>query len=124
MMIGSRLAILGGLAFCGIGLGALVAPAFSSDQYGLPTEERHGLGFVRALGLRDLVFGGIVLSLAAGKRSDALATALGWTVLVGVGDFAIVTTTRTTPPPAKSIAAHVVGTAGLAAAFVLVKAGI
>ncbi len=122
-MIGYGLSVLGGLALCAIGVGALLAPAFSSEQYGLATRQPDALGYVRALGVRDLVFGGCVLMLAATHNTDGLAIIIGLTVAVGLGDFIIVARERGTTMK-KSLATHAVGTVALVVAFALLKAGL
>jgi hypothetical protein len=122
-MIGYGLSVLGGIALCGIGIGALAAPRFSSEQYGLATREADALGYVRALGVRDLVVGGIALSFAATKQTDALAAVMGFSVLIGAGDFLVVLRERGTAAP-RSLATHAVGTVGLAVACGLLKAGL
>lgn len=53
------------VAFCGLGLGGLLAPAPLATAFGIPTEDAGGLRFVCATAARDLAFG-IAIALLAG----------------------------------------------------------
>jgi len=98
----SAFALAGGLIV--IGAGALLAPKTSARIYGLPIEDRYGLGFVRATGARDVVLGCAILSgLDDPKRTDAL---LAWTAVVAVADAVILAALR---GPRVSHLAHLSG---------------
>jgi hypothetical protein len=120
-VIGIIAAWLAAVAFIAIGLGALVAPGLSSRQYGLAIVETHALGFVRALGIRDLGIGLIVAALLLGGMREALVWTLGLSALVGAGDFAIVVSARGANQRALWI--HGGGTVALLAAAALVARG-
>ncbi len=121
-MIGSLIAGLGGAAFAAIGTGALLAPGFSSLQYGLPTTERTALALVRAIGARDVVLGVIVVALVAKQDRPALELVLITSVLAAAGDALAVTTGRSDAGP-KHLAVHAIGAAALVIAWALVRSG-
>ncbi len=83
--------VLGAL-FVAIGAGAVVAPRFSAPQFGLPSEDRTALAFVRGLGARDVVIGALILT----SRDDApaLARIFSWSSLAGLADAAALASVR------------------------------
>ncbi len=121
-MIGSIVAGLGGCAFVAIGIGALVAPGTSGEQYGLPTTDPTALALVRAIGARDLVLGIIILMLLAGRERNALELVLSVSILAAVGDAAAVKSARRDAGP-RQLAVHVGGAAALLLASRLVREG-
>lgn len=121
-MLGSIFAALGGIAFVALGLGALLAPALSSTQYGLPTTDRTALALVRAIGARDLVLGIIVLLLLASRDRGAVGLVLAVSVLAAVGDATAVKTGRSDATP-RHLAVHIGGAAALLVAWALVRSG-
>lgn len=121
-MIGSLIAGLGGAAFAAIGAGALLAPGFSSLQYGLPTTDRTALALVRAIGARDVVLGIIVLGCVTRRERAVLELVLGASVLAAAGDAFAVTTGRSDAGP-KQLAVHVGGALALIVAWSLVRSG-
>lgn len=72
-------------------LGALfiAAPAAAAAFYGLPSREPAALFFVRAIGLRDLALATYLLGLTLAKQRRALAIVLAATILIPVGDVAL-----------------------------------
>lgn len=121
-MIGSAVAALGGIAFFLIGIGALLAPGISSEQYGLPTTDRAALALIRAIGARDLVLGIIVLVLLARRERGALEVVLAASILAAAGDATAVVTGRADAGP-RQLAVHVGGAAALAVAWRLIRSG-
>ncbi len=121
-MIGTVVAALGGVAFFLIGIGALLAPGISSEQYGLPTTDRTSLALIRAIGARDLVLGIIVLVLLARRDRAALEVVLAASILAAAGDAAAVVTGRTDAGP-RQLAVHIGGAAALTVAWRLVRSG-
>jgi hypothetical protein len=89
-MIGLALAWLIALGLIGIGVGALAAPRAASRQYGIAVDEPRALALIRAMGVRDLVLGALVLLLAAAGRRDLLALGIAISALVALLDFAVV----------------------------------
>ena len=110
--------LFGGIAavFAAIGAGAIVAPKASSGQYGLPSDDRGALAFVRGMGARDLVIAGMIFSSL--REPAALRRVLGWASLVGLADGCIVGLAR---GPKRQDAVHVAGFAGLVVAALLVR---
>jgi hypothetical protein len=121
-MIGSIAAGCGGVAFAAIGIGALLAPAFSSGQYGLPTSDRTALALVRAVGARDVVLGIVVLGLLAKRDRAALELVLGASVLAAATDAFAVATGRDDAGP-RQLALHVGGGTALLIAWQLLRSG-
>jgi hypothetical protein len=121
-VIGTIIAALGGLAFCAIGVGAIVAPRLSSEQYGLPVSDRAGLALVRAVGARDIILGVITLALLVAGDRGALGLVLAVSVIAALADAAVVATGRP-GAPAKTYAVHIVGGIALLVAWGLVRAG-
>jgi hypothetical protein len=127
-MIGMLLCGLAVLGLLGIGVGAIVAPAFSSGQYGIVVADARALAYLRAMGARDLVLG-IVLALVMALGSSALlAASVAACALVAVVDFAVVAADpRPATPPAVarglSLTLHAGGAIGLLAAALLVALG-
>ena len=121
-MIGMTLAVLGALAFLAIGVAALVAPKMSSEQYGLPSSEPFALAFVRALGVRDLVLGLIVLFFVVGGSRGAASAVLAVCVLVALADGLLVYRERGTSA-LKSLITHGVGGIALLVAWAALRAG-
>jgi hypothetical protein len=121
-VIGSIVAALGGLAFFMIGIGALLAPGLSSEQYGLPVTDRAALALVRAVGARDLALGIIILLLLAGRNRGALELVLGVSILAALGDAAAVSAGRGDAGP-RQLGVHAGGAAALLVAWSLVRCG-
>ncbi|GAC1402969.1 MAG: hypothetical protein NVSMB64_03700 [Candidatus Velthaea sp.] len=121
-MIGTIVAALGGLAFLAVGAGALAAPGPSSRQYGLPTADPTALALVRAVGVRDIVLGIIVIELVISGNRGALAIVLAASILAAIGDAATVLSGRR-DAKLRDVTIHIGGAVALAAAWVLVRFG-
>jgi hypothetical protein len=72
-------------------LGALfiTAPAPAAAFYGLPSRDPAALFYVRAIGFRDLALATYLLGLTLAKQHRALAIVLAATILIPVGDVAL-----------------------------------
>ncbi len=72
----------------------VVAPRAGAAVFGLPAPEGDALGYLRAIGIRDLAFGGYVLALAwlAGRRAAGIVLAI--TLLIPVSDLALILSIR------------------------------
>jgi hypothetical protein len=72
-------------------LGALfiAAPAPAAAFYGLPSRDPAALFYVRAIGFRDLALATYLLGLTSAKQHQALAIVLAATILIPVGDVAL-----------------------------------
>jgi hypothetical protein len=115
---GLALSSLAALAFCGIGIAALAAPRRSSGGYGLPARDAASLGYIQALGARDLVLGLMLLRMRHEPR--ALAASVGLCTLVAVVDFSAV---ARGDGAHKALLIHACGAACLALSSALLLAG-
>jgi Domain of unknown function (DUF4267) len=93
-MIGWMLSILMSLALVAIGAAAVVAPRTASSQFGIVSADPRALGFVRAMGVRDVALGILLTLLALERAREGLAWAMFAMALVAVVDFAVVTVDR------------------------------
>ena len=107
---GRALSSLAALAFVALGVGALAAPRSSSRGYGLPAGDAVSLGYVRALGARDLVLGLVLLGLLGEPRP--LGRSVGLCALIGAADLLIVAGGRGRSA-SKHLLVHALGTAAL-----------
>lgn len=89
-MLGLGVTALIALGLIGIGVGALAAPGVSSRQYGIAAREPGALAFIRAMGVRDLVLGVLLLILAGAGRRDLLAWGMAASAAIALVDFALV----------------------------------
>ncbi|MGB8267902.1 MAG: DUF4267 domain-containing protein [Candidatus Velthaea sp.] len=85
-MIGLLVSLAGGLAFCALGAGGLIAPAASGRGYGIPATTPQARAYVRATAARDLVLGAVVLVLAARGDRTALALTLALATVAAIVD--------------------------------------
>jgi hypothetical protein len=96
-MLGLALAGLVALGLLAIGAAALLAPRAASRQYGIPCDDARALALIRAMGVRDVVIGVLLLLLASAGRRDLLAWGLVTSAAIAALDFAVVSRDR---PPA------------------------
>ena len=119
-MIGLAITALVALGLIGIGVGALVAPRVSSQQYGIAAREPGALAFIRAMGVRDLVLGILLLILAAAGRRDLLAWGMAASAAIALVDFAVVSAAGARTA---ARALHAVGGIGVLVAAVVIATG-
>ena len=125
-MLGLALTVFVILGLIGVGVGALVAPRVSSLQFGILLGDARSLAFIRAMGARDLVIGGLLALLLVAGRRDLLAVGLAASAAIALVDLAVVS--RDVPPePAPSRRRprllHGLGALGLLAAACVVALG-
>jgi hypothetical protein len=125
-MLALALTGLVALALIGIGIGALAAPGLASRQFGIVVPDPRALAFLRAMGVRDLVLGVLLLLLAAADRRELLALGLAASVAVAVLDLTVVARDR--PPGAArgrrgALLLHAGGALGLLALALAVALG-
>jgi endo-alpha-1,4-polygalactosaminidase (GH114 family) len=109
------------LALIAIGAVALAAPRFSSQQYGIVPGDPRALAFLRAMGVRDLVIGVLLLLLAAAGRRELLAWGMAASAAIAALDLAVV---RAAGGPMAARALHAGGGIALViAALVIALAG-
>ncbi len=77
-----------------LGLLFLLAPRLGAALFGLPAPEGSALGYVPAIGLRDLAFGLYLFALARLAGPSTLGTILALTVLIPVGDVTLIALER------------------------------
>ena len=112
-----------------LGFGALSAPRRWSALYGIVLDDQRALAFIRALGARDLVIGGLLAVIAFQHRREPLGWGLCLTAVVALADYVVVTADRraaTTGSPVHVMDTrplHAMGAVGLALAGSLLLAG-
>jgi hypothetical protein len=79
-----------GLVFIGLGLLFLLAPHAGAALFGLPAPEGMSLGYLPAIALRDLAFGLYLLILSATATRLVIGLVLRATLIIPLGDIAIV----------------------------------
>jgi hypothetical protein len=80
--------------FVGLGLLFLIAPRAGAALFGLPAPEGMSLGYMVAIGLRDLAFGLYLLILSLISTRRVLGLIFGTTMLIPIGDVVIVAVER------------------------------
>src|SRR3954470_23332498 len=78
------------MAFLLIGALFILAPRWGAALFGIPAPEDRGLAYVRAIGFRDLALALYIAGLTLFSSRRALSTVLALTVLIPVGDVALV----------------------------------
>ena len=119
-MLGLALTGIVALGLLGLGVGALLAPRLSARQYGISLADPRALAYIRAMGVRDLVLGVVLLLLAATERRGLLAAAVAVSALVAIVDFAVVAKDGA---PARARLLHAGGALGLLAIALVVASG-
>ena len=111
-MIGWSLSALVIASLLLLGLGVLVAPGKSSAQYGIVLDDPRAFAFLRAMGIRDAVIGGLLALMAFAREREMLGWGMVVTAAIAVADFLVVTADR-----------RVTGTAGRPDAARVLHAG-
>src|SRR5262249_38817516 len=112
-----------------VGFGALSAPRRWAALYGIVLDDQRALAFICAMGVRDLVIGGLLAVIAFQRRREPLGWALCLTAVVALADYVIVTADRRAAAagsPARAMDTrplHAMGTVGLVLAGSLLLAG-
>ena len=83
-----------------LGVLFLVAPRLGAALFGLPAPEGPAFGYLPAIGLRDLAFGLYLLALSRFASPSTLALVLAITVLIPLGDVALLALERGLDSPA------------------------
>ena len=126
-MIGSILSALVILSLVSIGIGAFVAPGRSAAQYGIVLDDPRALAFIRAMGARDLVIGGLLGLMALEGARRMLGCGMYLTAVIALADLVVVVRDRRTAGPAPgrdpARALHAGGAIGLVVAATAVLAG-
>ena len=128
-MLGWTLSAVIILSLVTVGLAALSAPRRSAALYGIVLDDPRALAFIRAMGARDLVIGGLLAVIASQRRSGPLAWALCLSAAVALADYIVVAADRRAAPfaaPAHGTdprVLHSMGAVGLVLAGGLLLAG-
>lgn len=120
-MIAHALALLAALALAVLGAAALASPGALSAGYGIPAADGAAAAYVRAAGVRDLLFGAVIAVLVATGAEAALRLTVLLAIAVALGDFAIVRTAR---GAARSLAVHASGALGFGVIWILLQRGL
>jgi hypothetical protein len=83
------IAIAPAVALVLLGLVLIVAPRLGAAIFGLPAREGAGIGYVIAIGIRDIAFGLYILALAWFSSRRAVGIVLALTALIPVGDILV-----------------------------------
>lgn len=93
-MIGWILSAVVILSLLAIGLAGMVAPRRSSEQYGIALDDPRALAFIRAMGVRDAVIGGLLALMAFARARDMLGWGMCVTASIALVDLLVVTADR------------------------------
>jgi hypothetical protein len=93
-MIGWSLSVFIVVSLLALGFGVLVAPRRSSEQYGIVLDDPRALAFLRAMGVRDAVIGGLLALMALAGAREMLAWGIAVTASIAVVDYLVVTADR------------------------------
>jgi len=93
-MVGWSLSALVIVSLLLLGLGVLVAPQRSSEQYGIVLDDPRALAFLRAMGIRDAVIGGLLALMALAREREMLGWGILVTAAIAVVDFLVVSADR------------------------------
>ena len=112
-----------------VGFGALWAPRPWAALYGIVLDVRRALALIRAMGVRDIVIGGLLAVIAYQRARTALGWGLFLTAVVALADYVIVAADRRAATPGSRAHAmdtrvlHATSTVGLVVAACLLLAG-
>jgi hypothetical protein len=116
-MLALAVAALVALALIGVGVGALVAPRRFLQQYGILLDDPRALAFIRAMGVRDLGIGILLLLLAGAGSRGLLAWGMAASALIAFVDYAVVSAAGARPA---ARALHAIGGIGVLAAALVI----
>ena len=126
-MVGWSLSALIIVSLLLLGIGVLAAPRRSSEQYGIVLDDPRALAFLRAMGVRDAVIGGLLALMALAREREMLGWGILVTAAIAVVDFLVVTADRrvtgATDRPDAARLLHAGGAVGLLVASAVVLAG-
>src|SRR4029453_19519644 len=93
-MLGWALSAVIIVSLVAVGFGALSAPRRAAALYGIVLDDQRALAFIRAMGARDLVIGGLLAVIAFQRRSGPLGWGLCLTAVVALTDYVVVPADR------------------------------
>jgi hypothetical protein len=95
-MVGWSLSALVIVSLVSLGLGVLIAPRRSSEQYGIVLDDSRAFAFLRAMGIRDAVIGGLLALMALARAREMMGWGIVVTASIAGVDFLVVTADRRT----------------------------
>jgi hypothetical protein len=128
-MLGWTLSAVVIVSLVAVGFGALSAPRRAAALYGIVLDDQRALAFIRAMGARDLVIGGLLAVIAFQRRCGPLGWGLCLTAVVALADYVVVTADRraaNSGAPERAMdtrVLHAMGAVGLVLAGGLLLAG-
>ncbi len=128
-MLGWFLSAAAIVSLVAVGVAALAVPRRSAAVYGIVLDDQRALAFIRAMGARDLVIGGLLAVVAFQRRVGPLGWGLCLTAVVALVDYVVVTADRRAAPSGARARArdtrllHAMGAVGLVLAGGLLLAG-
>jgi len=128
-MLGWALSAVVIVSLVAVGYGALSAPRRSAALYGIVLDDPRALAFIRAMGARDLVIGGLLAVIALQRRVGPLGWGMCLAAVVALADYVVVTADRRAALPGSPSHAmdtrvlHAMGAVGLVLAGGLLLAG-
>jgi Domain of unknown function (DUF4267) len=128
-MLGWTLAAVVIVSIVAVGCAALSAPRQAAALYGIVLDDRRALAFIRAMGARDLVIGGLLAMIALQCPVGAFGWALCLTAVVALADYVVVAADRRAVPSGAAARAidprllHAMGAVGFVLAGTLLLAG-
>jgi hypothetical protein len=129
-MVGWALSIAIAVSLVAVGLGALAAPRRWAVMYGIVLDDERAVALIRAMGVRDLVIGGLLVLIALQGRRVPLGWGLCLTAVVALVDYVVVTADRRAAiagaqarPTTDTRAVHALGAVGVVIAAGLLFAG-
>jgi hypothetical protein len=110
------------LGLGGLGLVFIAAPRWGAAIFGLPPPEGAALAYIPVIGLRDLAFAGYLLGLLWRGDRGAASLVLAVTLLIPLGDIAILLAVRG-PGAGWHLLPHAVSAAAVLGARRILRAG-
>jgi hypothetical protein len=89
-MLALAIAALVASGLIGIGIAALAMPRRVSQLFGIGLDDPRALAFIRAMGVRELGMGILLLLLAWAERRELLPWGLAAAALIAFVDYAVV----------------------------------
>jgi hypothetical protein len=116
------LVLTGGIALSLLGIGcfAIVAPNASAVQYGIVVAEPRALAYLRAMGVRDLVIGVLLLLLVGAGQAELLAVGVAASSAIAMLDAIVVSRDG---GKGRALTLHIGGAAGLLVTAVVLALG-
>jgi hypothetical protein len=93
-MIGWTLSAIAAVSLLATGVVILVAPRRASEQFGIALDDPRAFAFIRAMGARDAVIGGLLVLMVLARAREMLGWAMCLGASVAVTDLLLVVADR------------------------------